>query len=461
MPTPTYFTQNPAVQSALTDLHHYLAAQPGWRVSDVGGGAAATVAGGRTYPLQYVDLVMEGGGMLGIALVGYVYALEQVGIRFLGLGGTSAGSINALLMAAAAPREQASTEWIIEQLANKNFYDFVDGDADARDFTADLLRPAEEKRGLWGWVKCSVGKATLINDGLQIIDNLRDDYGLHPGDKFREWMNELLAERGITTIAQLRALRSQLPAGGLRRTHNEQNAPVSQPYVPAAPDRIAIVTADITTQTKAVFPEMAHLYWSQPEQVHPAELVRASMSIPLFFQPYRRKPLPGYGLEGAPAQPYLTAWAELGYTGPIPEAAMFMDGGIMSNFPIDLFHDNTRVPAAPTFGIKLGIDRGAPSNTGSLPAVLGAMFDAARTQYDFDFIHRNSDYRHLVHCLNVDKFNWLDFKMSDESKVELFAVGVRGAVEFLKSFDWEAYKKLRAAKVQVVQQSRAMDGGQV
>lgn len=41
---------------------------------------------------QYVDLVMEGGGMLGIALVGYTYVLEQAGIRFLGVGGTSAGS---------------------------------------------------------------------------------------------------------------------------------------------------------------------------------------------------------------------------------------------------------------------------------------------------------------------------------------------------------------------------------
>ncbi|HET9502130.1 MAG TPA: patatin-like phospholipase family protein [Hymenobacter sp.] len=462
MLTPTYFTQNPAVQSALAGLHLYVAGQKGWRISDVGGGANSTAASGQEYPLQYVDLVMEGGGMLGIALVGYVYALEQVGIRFLGLGGTSAGSINALLMAAAAPREQASTDWLIEQLANQNFYDFVDGDSDARDFTADLLRPTEEKRGLWGWVRRAVGKTTLINDGLQIIDNLRDDYGLHPGDKFKEWITKLLAERDITTIAQLRARRAQPPTGGLRRTHNEQNAPVNQPYAPANLDRIAIVAADITTQTKAVFPEMAHLYWSQPDEVHPAELVRASMSIPLFFQPYRRTPLPGSDpADPATNQRYRAAWVELGYTGEIPREAMFMDGGIMSNFPIDLFHDNTRVPAAPTFGVKLGIDRGAPSNTSSLPAVLGAMFDAARTQYDFDFIHRNSDYRHLVHCLNVDKFNWLDFRMSDERKVELFAVGVRGAVEFLKSFDWEAYKKLRAAKVQVVQQSRAMDGGTV
>ena len=31
---------------------------------------------------QYVDLVQEGGGVLGIALVGYTYVLENAGIRF-------------------------------------------------------------------------------------------------------------------------------------------------------------------------------------------------------------------------------------------------------------------------------------------------------------------------------------------------------------------------------------------
>ena len=46
---------------------------------------------------QYVDLVMEGGGTLGIALLGYIYALESIGIRFLSIGGASAGSIMALI----------------------------------------------------------------------------------------------------------------------------------------------------------------------------------------------------------------------------------------------------------------------------------------------------------------------------------------------------------------------------
>src|SRR5918911_2826158 len=56
---------------------------------------------------QYVDLVMEGGGVLGVALVGYTYVLEEMGLRFLRVGGTSAGSINAVLVAGGgAPPER-------------------------------------------------------------------------------------------------------------------------------------------------------------------------------------------------------------------------------------------------------------------------------------------------------------------------------------------------------------------
>jgi hypothetical protein len=37
---------------------------------------------------QFVDLVLEGGVMLGIALLGYTYALEKNNIRFLSIAGT-------------------------------------------------------------------------------------------------------------------------------------------------------------------------------------------------------------------------------------------------------------------------------------------------------------------------------------------------------------------------------------
>ena len=47
---------------------------------------------------QYVNLVQKGGGVLGVALVGYTYILEQMNIRFIRLAGTSAGAINTALM---------------------------------------------------------------------------------------------------------------------------------------------------------------------------------------------------------------------------------------------------------------------------------------------------------------------------------------------------------------------------
>ena len=40
-----------------------------------------------------------------------------------------------------------------------------------------------------------------------------------------------------------------------------------------------------------------------------------------------------------------------------PEVCTLVDGGIMSNFPIDLFHRPEKVPAAPTFGAKLSTDQ--------------------------------------------------------------------------------------------------------
>lgn len=81
---------------------------------------------------QYVDLVMEGGGVLGIGLVGYTYALEQAGVRFLRVGGTSAGSINAILLAGLGTPQEQKSEKILKALAELNLEDLMDGDMWAR-----------------------------------------------------------------------------------------------------------------------------------------------------------------------------------------------------------------------------------------------------------------------------------------------------------------------------------------
>ena len=40
-----------------------------------------------------------------------------------------------------------------------------------------------------------------------------------------------------------------------------------------------------------------------------------------------------------------------------PSTCTLGDGGIMSNFPIDLFHVQEQLPKSPTFGARLGTDK--------------------------------------------------------------------------------------------------------
>src|SRR6188768_1294185 len=92
----------------------------------------------------------------------------------------------------------------------------------------------------------------------------------------------------------------------------------------------ALVATDISTETKTVLPRMARLYWANWNAVDPALFVRASMAIPYFFEPLRVRDLP--------RRPELKE--ELaGYDGDSPTEVAFADGGVLSNFPIRLFHD--------------------------------------------------------------------------------------------------------------------------
>jgi len=97
---------------------------------------------------QYVDLVMEGSGVLGIALVGYCYGLEHAGIRFLGVGGTSAGAINALLLSSAGTPADAKADQMIHIIANMPLPSFLDGNATAN----EVAMIAAHQLPSWQWL---------------------------------------------------------------------------------------------------------------------------------------------------------------------------------------------------------------------------------------------------------------------------------------------------------------------
>ncbi len=392
---------------------------------------------------QYVDLVQEGGGVLGIALVGYTWILEKAGIRFFSLAGTSAGAINTMMIAGTARVGEAVSERILNILSGMDLMSFVDGD---RRLKSLLQAHMDDKK----WMKLRV----FLNSS-RIWRALRSNLGLNPGLTFRQWIEEVLAESGIHSLADLETHRAEIP----RLYHRETNEEISRKA------ELKIIVSDITTKSKITFPEMTPLYWAEPRGVNPACFVRASMSIPYFFQPYVVEPIPGAGKQYGPSlqeDPHRPGYPPLpgeranwrkftGYRGIIPEKVHFVDGGILSNFPINAFHRSTR-PAKPTFGARLSTWRTEAPVIQGIGDMTGAMISTMRQLHDYDFLLRNRDYKQLICSIDCDaekdkngktKFRWLDFNMKPELKVELFNLGAKRGLEFLEKFNWQEYRTMR------------------
>ncbi|MDR9457656.1 MAG: patatin-like phospholipase family protein [Salegentibacter sp.] len=367
---------------------------------------------------QYVDLVQEGGGVLGIALVGYTYILENAGIRFYSLAGTSAGSINTILMAGIGKPGEPTAEKIIEIIGEKNFFDFVDGASGIK----KLIQKKIENRGSIFW--------NVIWNASKIFKLLKYKLGINPGDHFEEWLTQSLEKYGIHNFSDLDSRRTQIPKlKNLRNSDYEFKKP-----------GLAIITSEISTHSKVEFPKMRELYWADTENLQPAKFVRASMSIPFFFYPFTVKNIPNAG------ENKVVKWEEhVSYSGPVPQEVRFVDGGMLSNFPINTFHIPHGIPSRPTFGVRLSTFRESYSTTDNTFGYCGAMISTMRQIHDYDFILKNPDYKKLICRIDADEeYNWLNFGMSDERQLELFILGAQKALEFLESFDWEAYKKIRA-----------------
>lgn len=368
----------------------------------------------------YVDLVQEGGGVLGVALTGYTYILEQAHIRFLKLAGTSAGAINTLLMAAADVPSAPKSEKVIEHLAALNIASLVDGDDDVQNLIQTLN---QEKQGF----------LELGYRFLRVLDDLKDHMGLNPGTEFFRWINGILQGWGIHNLGDLDRRMNTLPAVVTNALNRTRAQIADRDWL------MAIIAADLSTQVKAVFPRMAPLYYADLDRINPADFVRASMSVPYFFFPWIK--------DGIPQDEATRAlWRErTTYLGPHPEKALFVDGGLLSNFPIDVFHDWNRVPGRPTFGVKLGQDHADLNRVEDMTytKLAGTMIDAATKIRDRDFITQHPDFNQLVATIDVGEHDWLNFNISDEAKLDLFRRGARAAREFLRTFDWNQYKGKR------------------
>ena len=386
---------------------------------------------------QYVDLVMEGGGMLGFALLGYVWVLEKCGLRFWSIAGTSAGSIAAMLLVCLGPKQEAKAEKVLEKLGQLDTSTLMDGDDEFK----RLFREYREKT----LTKFGVARAAFVPDSLaEFLRSPKFDpdwdaayraRGLFRGEAFLQWLVEVLdtAEKPVSSLHDLDQMLKQSPDLTVKPDRRRRGTPSGKP--PAGfQSKLVIVAADVTTESLVFFPEMANRYWPDPSRLHPAYLVRASMSIPVFFEPFEE-----VILRDKPS--IKEAWKGTPYETDIPPRVTFLDGGMLSNFPINAFHAPGKVPTHPTFGVKLNPTR--QQDTSTLAGLLGAAVNTARHSLDKDFLKKNRDYDSLVGYVDTEKIGWLDFEMTYRNKVRLFAQGAKAAVEFLEKFHWDKYKDLR------------------
>ena len=123
---------------------------------------------GSTENQGYVDLVFEGGGVKGIALVGAYSVLEEQGYEPQNMAGASAGAIVAALIAAGYNAAQ-----LREIIAGLDYDRFKD--------------EAWEDR------------VPLAGSSLSVLKDL----GIYEGNAFMEWMRGLLEARGKRTFGDL------------------------------------------------------------------------------------------------------------------------------------------------------------------------------------------------------------------------------------------------------------------
>lgn len=398
---------------------------------------------------QYVDIVFEGGGMLGIALVGYTYVLEQLGIRFRSVAGTSAGAINAVLQAAVQPDDNGTkSAKLLDIMASTEFMSFVDGikggagatlvQSYINAFLDGTLQNEWQDKGKLGKAWMAFQK---LDDLQALFGNVQGSLGLNQGDVFEEWLGDVLFGETAHTLALLEQRLKESP-----RLHHWDGTKLKILKPEASAPELKLISSDITTSSRAIFPHDAPLYFAtEGKNVSVARFARASMAIPFFFTPHIAEN-PSDDLElweqhrgfGADELPQGTP----------PKRVLFVDGGLISNFPFDVLHaPSGSAPKMPTFGVKLEVDHRL-STVGGLGDYLGAIVSSARRALDNKYTDKyHEEYKTLVKEVAIRKgINWLDFAMSPSNKEKLFEDGALAAIDFVKNFDWKAYLAMRMEK---------------
>jgi len=221
--------------------------------------------------------------------------------------------------------------------------------------------------------------------------NITRAKGIYKGDYFYEFMKEMLGSKGVETFGDI-----------VSSEPNEKNTPVWR-------WRFKCLAADITNERLVKWPNDAVLYNMRPDDVEVAWAVRTSMSLPYFFQPVKRGKI------------------------------YFVDGGLLSNFPLDIW-DSPTSPTHPTFGLLLDeADSQQPNKITATPfSFFNALFGTVLKAHDRRFI-KPGDYEHRTIKIPTGSAKTTDFDMTAFQKQALHDSGYKAATKFLDHWSWPEY----------------------
>lgn len=335
--------------------------------------ARLAVTGTRRAMHDRADLVLEGGGVKGIAHVGAVHALHEHGItRYPRIAGTSAGSIVGALAAAEVPAARMA----------EIMYDLD-------------YRKVRDRAG--------IDRIPILGKGLSLL--LED--GIYEGAYIKEFVGNVLSEHGVETFADL-------------RIDDADGLPPERAY------RLVVMATDITHGCLVRLPwDYQRLYGRDPDHELVADAVRASMAIPYYFEPVRIEHADG-------------------------SASILVDGGVLSNFAIDVF-DRTdgRPPRWPTFGCKLLPQ--LPEGRAQLFPLFGLVprgpLHLLELLLSTMLVGRDQTQLHqpwvAARTIQIDTSaaGVIDFGLPRKAMEELFDAGRTAAASFLAGWDFDGYRK--------------------
>ena len=253
----------------------------------------------------------------------------------------------------------------------------------------DVLRTVDYRRFR---DRGGLGRVPLVGRALSLL--VHD--GLYEGAYLEDFLTGALGELGVRTFGDLR-----IPA----------DDPAADGLAPERAYRLVVTVSDLSRS------RLARLPWDLPaygvDDLPVARAVRASAAIPFFFRPVRQ-PSPG-------------------------GEATWVDGGLLSNFPIELFdRTDSADPRWPTFGVRLTTRPPTPPVTRPLdgPVALGlAALDTLLTDQGSAYLEDRCTVERTV-FVPTDAVSVVDFDLDAATAERLRVAGVTAAQEFLSTWDF-------------------------